>query len=49
MEKTIDAATYRDLNGSLDKLTKNIQLLSGKAIEERRPDHPCRICKRLFR
>lgn len=29
----LDAATYRDLTDSLDKLTKNIQLLSGKATE----------------
>lgn len=33
LAKKLDAATYRDLTDSLDKLTKNIQLLSGKATE----------------
>jgi hypothetical protein len=37
MAKKIDAATYRDLTDSLDKTTKNIQLLRGKATE--RPEH----------
>lgn len=30
MEKKITGAKYRDLTDSIDKLTKNIQLLSGK-------------------
>lgn len=33
LAKKLDAATYRDLTDSLDKLTKNIQLLRGKATE----------------
>jgi hypothetical protein len=37
LAKKLDAATYRDLTDSLDKLTKNIQLLRGKPTE--RPEH----------
>lgn len=37
MALKIDDATYRDLTDSLDKTTKNIQLLRGKATE--RPEH----------
>ena len=37
LAKKLDAATYRDLTESRDKLTKNIQLLRGKATE--RPEH----------
>jgi ParB-like chromosome segregation protein Spo0J len=33
LAKKLDAATYRDLTDSLDKLTKNIQLLRGKPTE----------------
>jgi hypothetical protein len=33
LSKKLDAASYRDLTDSLDKLTKNIQLLRGKATE----------------
>jgi lantibiotic modifying enzyme len=33
MRKRISKAKYRDLTDSMDKLTKNIQLLSGKATE----------------
>ena len=31
LSKTINKAKYRDLNDGIDKLTKNIQLLSGKS------------------
>jgi hypothetical protein len=33
MRKEFSKARYRDLSDSLDKLTKNIQLLSGKATD----------------
>jgi hypothetical protein len=33
MKETADKASYRDVTDSLDKLTKNIQLLSGKSTE----------------
>ena len=33
LSKKLDAASYRDLTDSLDKLTKNIQLLRGKPTD----------------
>ena len=33
LSKTINEAKYRDLNDGIDKLTKNIQLLSGKPTD----------------
>ena len=33
LDKTIDSATFRDLTDGIDKMTKNIQLLSGGATD----------------